>query len=430
MSLSSKLNHIILLSATAVALIPAGIAEAQAPAATVASSSTSAAPAAGPAAAPATAVDSAAAATPAPAPLTTPAVTGPLQWLPPAIFDAGPLGKIAANGIVTGSGLLQSNHVSGDDDGQAALSNGQIFIQKADGKFQYFVEAGAYTLPSLGVPFLAADKTVSDFYGPVPVAFAKLQTGKTTSFQIGALPTLIGAESTFTFQNMNIERGLLWNQENAVNRGIQVNQTLGKYFTASLSWNDGYYSNRYSWLSGALTYTKGPHSLAFEGMGNLGQTAFQTAATPVQNNSTMYALIYTFTKGAWIVQPYYQYSNVPTNPAVGVVKGASTNGGALLISRAFKHGFSLPARVEYIGSSGNAANQAVNLIFGPGSAGTSVTATPTIQKGGLFFRSDVSWTHASSYTPGDVFGAGGTSPNQVRAIAEVGFIFGNNITEK
>src|SRR6516165_12709958 len=93
----------------------------------------------------------------APAPLTTPAVTGPLQWLPPAMFDAGPLGKIAENGIVTGFGLVQSNHVPGDSDGQAALSNGQIFIQKADGKFQYFIEVGAYTLPSLATAFLPAD---------------------------------------------------------------------------------------------------------------------------------------------------------------------------------------------------------------------------------------------------------------------------------
>ena len=104
---------------------------------------------------------------------------------------------------------------------------------------------------------------------------------------IGSLPTLMGAEYTFDFQNMNIERGLFENQENAINRGIQVNQTFGK-FTASLSWNDGYYSNRYSWLSGSLTYVNGPHSLSFIGMGNLGQTAFQTLATPVQNNSLMY----------------------------------------------------------------------------------------------------------------------------------------------
>ena len=121
---------------------------------------------------------------------------------------------------------------------------------------------------------------------------------------------------------------MLWNQETAVSRGIQVNQTLGKYLTASFSWNDGYYSNRYSWLSGSLTYTKGPHALVFVGAGNLGQTAYQTPATPVQNNSSMYNVIYTYTKGSWIIQPYYQYSNVPTNPTVGVVKGASTNGGA------------------------------------------------------------------------------------------------------
>ena len=68
----------------------------------------------------------------------------------------------------------------------------------------------------------------------------------------------MGAESTFTYQNFNIERGIVWNQENAINRGIQMNQTLDKYLSASVSWNDGYYSNRYSWLSGSVTFTKGP----------------------------------------------------------------------------------------------------------------------------------------------------------------------------
>ena len=89
-------------------------------------------------------------------------------------------------------------------------------------------------MPTLGVPFMNAQNTVSNFYGPVPVAYAKLPAGKTTTFLIGALPTLMGAESTFTYQNFNIERGIIWNQENAVNRGLQINQTLGKYLTASL----------------------------------------------------------------------------------------------------------------------------------------------------------------------------------------------------
>ena len=51
---------------------------------------------------------------------------------------------------------------------------------------------------------------------------------KDHQFLIGSLPTLMGAESTFTYQNFNIERGIVWNQENAINRGIQVNQTTGQ----------------------------------------------------------------------------------------------------------------------------------------------------------------------------------------------------------
>jgi len=210
-------------------------AAAQAPASTPASASA-------PPAAPAT-----------PAALPTPSITGPLQGLPPAVFDAGPFGKIAVNGILDGLGMWTGNYAPGDNSTQAALSNGQVFIQKTDGWFQFYLQAGAYNIPALGVSFLATDKTVTDLYGPLPVGFLKLAPGKNTSIMIGALPTLMGAESTFTFQNMNIERGLLWNQENAIARGIQVNQTMGK-FTASLSWNDGFYSNRYSWLSGSLTF--------------------------------------------------------------------------------------------------------------------------------------------------------------------------------
>jgi len=384
------------------------------------------------------AASSSAAATPAPTPapdpppaaaLPTPAVTGPLAWLPPATLDAGPFGNISVNGILDGLGMWTGNYVAGDNGAQAGLSNGQVFIQKADGRFQFYLQAGAYNIASLGTPYLQTDKTVSKLFGPVPVAFGKVQLAKNTSIMIGALPTLIGAEYTFTFENMNVHRGLLWNQENAVNRGIQINQTLGK-FTAALSWNDGFYSNRYSWLTGSLTYTKGPHALAFVGGGNYGQTAFQTYATPVQNNSSIYNVIYTYTKGRWIVQPYVQYTNVPTNASIGVIKGASTTGGAILASYAFKHGFSLPVRWEYIASSGSVADGAVNLLYGPGSSATSFTVTPTVQRGGFFVRGDLAYVHASNITPGDAFSRTGLNQNQPRAMAEFGFIFGHNTVEK
>ena len=402
-------------TAMAISLVAGAQTPSPAPAATPASADQAAAP-------PAAAAD-------APAPLSTFVLTGPLQWLPPATFDAGPLGKLSVNGILTGFSVFQNNPVPGDDNAQATLSNGEIFIQKADGKLQYFVQAGVYTMPTLGVPFVNVQNTVNSFYGPVPVAFLKLQAAKNTQFLIGSLPTLMGAESTFTYQNFNIERGIVWNQENAINRGIQVNQTLGKYLAASVSWNDGYYSNRYSWLSGSVTLTKGPHVLVYDGMGNLGQTVFQTASTPVQNNGYMHAVIYTYTKGPWIISPYFQYSKPPTNAKVGVPKGTSATGGAINASYAFKSGFSLPARVEYLTSSGSATDGSVNLLgFGAGSGGVTFTATPTYQKGGMYLRSDLAWVHATSYTPGSVFGKTGTDADQFRGVLEFGFIFGKNIT--
>jgi hypothetical protein len=326
------------------------------------------------------------------------------------------------NGVLTGTGLWQGNPVAGDSDTQAALSNAQVSVQKTDGWWQYYVQAGAYNILSVGLPFLPTDKNITELWSPVPVAWLKLVPAKNTSIQIGSLPTLMGAEYAFDFQNMNIERGLLWNQENSINRGIQLNQTIGK-LSASLSWNDGYYSNRYSWLSGSLAYTNGPHSLAFQGMGNLSQTAYRTTATPVQNNGSMYALTYTYTKGSWIVEPTWQYGDVPTNASAGVGHGASAQGAALLVSRTLKHGFSLAGRGEYIGSSGSPAEQSVNLLYGPGSAAWSLTATPTWQRSRFFTRGDVSYVHANSLTAGDAFGAQGTKADQTRGVLELGFLF-------
>ncbi|MBZ5578648.1 MAG: porin [Acidobacteriia bacterium] len=366
----------------------------------------------------------------APAPLSTPAITGPLSNLPPAEFDAGPFGKLAVNGFLSGMGLVQNNHLPGDDSHQAALSNGQVFIQKTDGWFQFYVQAGIYNLPALSSSFLPSDKAVTGLYGPVPVAYVKLQPGKNTSIEIGSLPTLIGAEYTFTFENMNVNRGLLWNQETAVSRGIQLNQTMGK-FAASVSWNDGFYSNRYSWISGSLAYTNGPSAIAFVAGGNLGQTAYTTFANPVQNNGSIYNVIYTYTKGSWIVQPYFQYTDVPANAKLGITKGTSTTGGAILLNHTFKHGFSLPVRWEYIGTSGTTTDGSLNLLgAGPGSSGTSITVTPTFQYGGFFFRGDMAYVHASNFVPGSVFGLAGTNAGQFRATAEIGFVFGNNIVEK
>jgi len=376
----------------------------------------------GPGTSPANQTDTAVPATATPTPLPAPTMSGPLQPPAPVSFEAGPFGRLNFDGVISGIGVFQGNHLPGDHSAQAAVSEGQIFFQKASGWWQFYVQAGAYNILSLGTPFLPTDKSIDDLYGPVPVAYLKLAPGKDTLILIGELPTIMGAESTFDFQDMNIERGLLWNQENAINRGIQLNQTLGK-FSVWLSWNDGYYSNQYTWLSGSVGYTNGPHSFVVAGMGNLSHTVRQTLATPLQNNGSMYAAIYTYSKGSWVIQPYTQFGFVPTNRDIGIAKGASTRGGAVLVSHTFKHGFSLAGRGEYLATTGSAAQNAVNLLFGPGSAGWSSTLTPTYQYKRFFTRADLSFVGATGFTPGEAFGPHGTNPNQPRGVIEMGFMF-------
>ena len=350
-------------------------------------------------------------------------MTAPLATAAPAhTFDAGPFGMLSVTGILSGMGLFQDNWIPGDQESHWDLSNGQIFVQKTTGWWQFYFQAGAYNIPDLGVPFITTGHTVPDFWGPVPVGYLKLVKGS-FSAEIGELPTLIGAEYTFDFENLNIERGLLWNQETAVSRGIQLNEAYKK-LSLSVSWNDGFYSNRYTWISGSLAYAfNAANTLSFVAGGNAGSTRFQTLATPIQNNSAIYNVIYTYSHGNWYIQPYYQYTNVPRNVSVGVTKATSTNGGALLFNYNFKGGISLALRPEYISTSGSLADGSLNLLYGPGSNAFSFTVTPTYQKGGFFLRADLGVVDARSITPGFAFGKLGTQGTQTRGVIEAGFMF-------
>jgi hypothetical protein len=385
-------------------------APAQAPAADAS------APAQAPAAAPA-----------APAPLPNPSMTAPLSTAAPQhTFNAGPFGTVAITGILSGMGLVQNNSLLGDKETHWDLSNGQIFLQKTSGWWQFYLQAGAYNIPDLGVPFIKTTDTMSDFWGPLPVAYLKLVKGN-FNVEIGELPTLIGAEYTFSFENMNVERGLLWNQETAISRGIQVSDTFKK-LSLTASWNDGFYSNVYNWISGSAAYAfNSSNTLTFVGAGNVGQTtSASTLATPfAQNNGQIYNIEYTYSHESWTVSPYWQYTRVPANASIGIPEKGSTNGGALLLNYNFKHGISLAVRPEYITSSGSTTDPfALNLLgYGAGSNAFAFTVTPTYQKSGFFLRGDVSVVDARSATPGLVFGPNGLNTKQTRGVVEAGFMF-------
>ncbi len=376
----------------------------------------------------------AAAPTPEPA-LSTPAIAGPLSAASPRQIDLpipgvsnipgiSDLTKFDINGIVSGIGLVQNNTTSADRTDRADVSNAFAIIQKADGPVQFYLQAGAYSIPALGTPYISAGKAIDGLYGPLPVAYLKFAPNDSFSIEAGNLPTLIGAEYTFTFENMNIERGLLWNQENAVNRGVQLNYAQGP-LSASLSWNNGFYSNSYTWLTGSLAWAiDSANTLSVVGGGNLGFSKFSNFATPLlQNNSQIYNVIYTYNASPWIVTPYFQWTYVPKNDQIGVLKSTSTIGGAILASYAVTDQFFIAVRGEYIGSTGNSTDGSANLLYGPGSSAWSLTATPTYQYRNYFVRGEVSYVHAENYTSGDVFGSLGTNPSRVVGALETGLFF-------
>ncbi len=372
----------------------------------------------------------AAPAAPTPSPMANPPVNAPMAANPyPATFDAGPLGKITVDGVLSGLAGYQSpspTFFGGVDraDGFVDLSNAQVIINKSDGVFQFFVEAGAYSLPALGATYFKSTTETPNTFGYVPVGFVKIVPNSMFSVEVGSLPTLIGDEYNFTFQNMNIERGLLWGQEPAFSKGVQGNLALGQ-FAFSLAYTDGYYSDVYSAVSGSAIYTfKNSDTLAFAAEGNIGRNHRSTFVTPpAQNNGSIYNLIFSHTAGPWTISPYIQYQTNPRvfGPGGGLlVDSASAWAGAILTKYSFTPEFSLAGRLEYISTSGHQ-----NILFGPGSNAWSITVTPTYQKGVFFARAEASYVSIGSgdSIDGDEFGQLGNHGSQVRVMAETGIDF-------
>lgn len=358
-----------------------------------------------------------------PLPPMMPGMAGPLvAEKNPIYHNAGGLGPVYFNGVISGFAFSQSHPALNNDDATADWGNAQLFVQKPEGTVQFFLQTGLYALPSLGTPYFRAEDMTEKTYGYLPQAFLKIAPTDNFSIMAGKLPTLLGAEYTFTFENMNIERGLLWNQTNVVTRGLQANYTAGPLVFA-LSWNDGYYSNRYNWLTGSATWSiNSQNTLTFIGGGNLGHTAHTDFATPLaQNNGEVFDLVYTWSSGPWVISPGLQYTHVGEDTGIGIAGDASTFGLGMLGKYAFDDNWSLAGRLEYIDSSGDAVGP--NLLYGQGSNAWSATITPAYQYNNYFARAEVSFVQAGDITPGSAFGAAGIDESQTRLMIEAGSLF-------
>ena len=367
------------------------------------------------------------------------AQASPLSMPAPLTFSAGPLGKLDVQGIASGMAFYQDNSPAisglGGKNIGADISNGMVIVQKNTGQLQFYIQAGAYNFPTVGVPFVSTGSSVNSEFGALPVAYLKYAPTANFSMEIGKLPTLIGAESGFTYQNINIQRGLLWNVEPIVSRGIQFNYSAGPV-SASVSWNDGYYSNRFNWVTGLVSYAiDSSNTVSVYAGGNVGNSAGYSPNSYSNANivdgaddSDIYGLMYEYSSGPWMIEPYVQYMYTPAHPLLGINTSSANYGASVLADYSFTNTVSLGGRVEYLaadngGASGGGAAGSVTG-FGPGSHAWSFTLTPTYQDGGFFARADLSYVNASEpYGWVGSIGTSGTNTTQLRGMLETGFMF-------
>ncbi|MGY2047466.1 porin [Methylobacterium sp. JK268] len=380
---------------------------------------------------------------PCKATLSFPAYNGPIKQNPsPTCFTIDGFGDIYVGGALTGYAYTQSNQFNRDlalplgifpDRDRAArvdFSNLMAWVQKADGPFQFTIAAGLYAIPTLGTQNYSAFNQTDLLFSPLPVAFGKWQINDAWSIQGGRMPTLIGSEAPFTFQNLNISRGLLFFQENIINQGVQVNWSEGPW-SVSVAGTDGFYSGEISWFSGSVAYKiNDANTIGVNGGFNVDRTNLINRsprylfATPnPQQNSGIFNINYTYSDGPWIITPYFQFTNVDRDVRNGILESASTYGGALLASYAFNDNFALAGRVEYETQTGNRVNGFTSLLYGPGSSALSVTVTPTFTFGRYFLRGEYAHVQLYDIAAGLGFGKAGTRTSQDRYLIETGFTF-------
>ena len=360
----------------------------------------------------------------------------------PLNFDAGPIGKVYASGILTATGFGQTNKLSAantvsnpiaQNGGYFDITNAQAIIQKIDGPYQFYIQGGGYDVPVVGQAYTRSSTYTKNSYGFIPVAFAKWAPTDSFSLQGGKLPTLFGTEYTFSFQNSNIERGLLWNQENVITRGVQANYATGP-LAFSVQATDGFYTKDFNYLTGSASWTiNDSNALTVVAGGNVGSTKIDTfenlnvplgSAQLAQANSGILNIYYKYTNGPWTLQPIVQYTHMTkgSSPA-GNYGNGGTVGASMIANYAINSNFNVSARAEYINESGG------NDLLGYSATGAkapkawSLTLTPTYQEKSFLVRGELSYVGLSDATSGYEFGSAGKDSTQVRGMVETGFMF-------
>jgi hypothetical protein len=309
---------------------------------------------------------------------------------------------------------------------RAQLSNALVTVAHSNGPLRFSLTAGAYNFPVVGI---AINPTFQQFantnlYGYLPNAYVQYVPNANWTISAGKLPTLLGQENAFTFQNVNVQRGLVWNMEPVVSRGIRVGYSNAS-FSAALEFNDGFYSGNRRAFEGMLGWNPtASNSLQFIFI--IPDANTPPNPTVLVANKREYDLMYTQQIGKLQLLPYALWVQSPASSALGYARTQSAFGAVLLANYAFNGAFSLAGRFETAGNSSSIRDFSFNsdlVGYGPGSSANTFTLTPAYKTQHVFVRGEWSHVAANNLLPAIGFGPGGLLTNQTRFGLEAGVQF-------
>ncbi len=358
-------------------------------------------------------------ASPSPQPTPVPAASPAVSW-------SGVISgyTLSTRGIKP-SGALDTP-TGADVVSRADASNMLFSAQRNSGTFRFGATIGEYAFPVVGQPlnptFHAGANT--DLYGLAPIAYVQLVLNDHLTLSIGKLATLLGQESGFTYQNVNLQHGLAWNAEPVISRGVRAQYTSGP-FTGALEYNDGFYSGNHRALAGSVAWAASAASTAAFVfiVPDADTPANPTAAVA---NKREYNLMYTGQFGKLSLTPYLLWAQSPKSVPLGFAKDESASFVSLLGSFAFTPAFSIGTRYEIATNNSSTSDPGLNadfLGYGAGSSATTFTLTPTYKFRTGFVRAEWSQVVASHAAPGLGFDFSGASTSQSRFGIELALQF-------
>ena len=275
---------------------------------------------------------------------------------------------------------------------------------------------GAYAVPVVG---LALSKTSesTDLFSPIPVAYVEYSPMKGLSIQAGKLPTIIGYDSAFTYQNSYIQRGLVWNMQPVVNNGVRLTYSTELFFV-KLGVNDGFYTLSKKDPKTALEASVGltpikDGSIAINVI--LPDKDSRPNDTADPSNKRELNLVASYTLDKLSLGADLLYVEAPKSDKANVPEKAKASGVALHLSYDLKP-FKLSGRIEYVKDNSDAGD--IDLVgLDDGNKGWTFTVTPAYTHGPLFLRGELSYVKADKeFTLNN-------KKSQTHIGAEVGFMF-------